>query len=205
MEPVNMLAEQEYDEEKERLEFLQGQREDLVKARDDLRNTIRRINDTASRELLETLERIRENFRKTFLALFEGGECDVWLEDPDDPLDSAIEISASPSGKRTQRIHLLSGGERALTALALLFAIYLVKPSPFCVLDEVDAPLDESNIRRFVAMLERFKADVQFVVITHNPVTIEAADWIYGVTMEEPGVSKIVGVELSELERGAVA
>jgi chromosome segregation protein len=202
---VNMLAEEEYREEKERLEFLEGQRADLAKARDDLRSTIRQINETASAAFLETLEQIRVNFKRTFATLFQGGECDVWLEAPDDPLDSPVEISASPGGKRTQRIHLLSGGERALTALALLFAIYLVKPSPFCVLDEVDAPLDETNIRRFVAMLEEFKPSVQFIVITHNPVTIEAADWIYGVTMEEPGVSKVVGVEFSEYARGAVA
>jgi chromosome segregation protein len=202
---VNMLAEQEYQEESERFEFLQAQREDLAKARDDLRETIRQINETASAALLETLDQIRANFRRTFQTLFQGGECDVWLEDPSDPLDSPIEISASPRGKRTQRIHLLSGGERALTALSLLFAIYLVKPSPFCVLDEVDAPLDETNILRFVAMLEEFKSSVQFIVITHNPVTIEAADWIYGVTMEEPGVSKIVGVEFSDYARGAVA
>ncbi len=202
---VNMLAEEEYREEKERLEFLEGQRADLAKARDDLRNTIRQINETASAAFLETLEQIRVNFKRTFATLFQGGECDVWLESPDDLLDSPVEISASPGGKRTQRIHLLSGGERALTALALLFAIYLVKPSPFCVLDEVDAPLDETNIRRFVAMLEEFKPSVQFIVITHNPVTIEAADWIHGVTMEEPGVSKVVGVEFSEYARGAVA
>ena len=202
---VNMLAEQEYQDEKERLEFLESQRADLAKARDDLRETIREINETASAAFFETLEEVRENFTRTFGTLFQGGECDVWLENPDDPLDSPVEISASPGGKRTQRIHLLSGGERALTALALLFAIYLVKPSPFCVLDEVDAPLDETNIRRFVAMLEEFKATVQFIVITHNPVTIEAADWIYGVTMEEPGVSKIVGVEFSDYARGAVA
>ncbi|NIN70937.1 MAG: AAA family ATPase [Gemmatimonadetes bacterium] len=202
---VNMLAEEEYREEKERLEFLEGQRADLAKARDDLRSTIRQINETASAAFLETLKQIRVNFKRTFATLFQGGECDVWLESPDDPLDSPVEISASPGGKRTQRIHLLSGGERALTALALLFAIYLVKPSPFCVLDEVDAPLDETNIRRFVAMLEEFKPSVQFIVITHNPVTIEAADWIYGVTMEEPGVSKVVGVEFSEYARGAVA
>ncbi len=202
---VNMLAEREYQEERERLEFLEGQRADLAKARDDLRETIRQINETASAALLETLERVRANFRRTFATLFQGGECDVWLENPDEPLDSPVEISASPRGKRTQRIHLLSGGERALTALALLFAFYLVKPSPFCILDEVDAPLDETNILRFVAMLEEFKAGVQFVVITHNPVTIEAADWIYGVTMEEPGVSKIVGVEFSDYARGAVA
>ncbi|MEE9246594.1 MAG: AAA family ATPase [Gemmatimonadota bacterium] len=202
---VNMLAEQEHNEERERLEFLSTQRADLVKARDDLRATIREINETASGALVETLEQIRENFGRTFATLFPGGQCDIWLEHPAEPLDSPIEISASPGGKRTQRIHLLSGGERALTALALLFAIYLVKPSPFCVLDEVDAPLDETNIRRFVAMLEQFKSDVQFIVITHNPVTIEAADWIYGVTMEEPGVSKIVGVEFSAYTRGAVA
>ncbi len=202
---VNMLAEREYQEERERLEFLEDQRADLAKARDDLRETIRQINQTASAALLETLEQVRANFKRTFATLFQGGECDVWLENPDDPLDSPVEISASPRGKRTQRIHLLSGGERALTALALLFAFYLVKPSPFCILDEVDAPLDETNILRFVAMLEEFKSGVQFIVITHNPVTIEAADWIYGVTMEEPGVSKIVGVEFSDYARGAVA
>jgi chromosome segregation protein len=202
---VNMLAEEEYREEKDRLEFLEAQRADLAKARDDLRTTIREINETASTVFLLTLEQIRVNFKRTFATLFAGGDCDVWLEDPNDPLDSPVEISASPGGKRTQRIHLLSGGERALTALSLLFAIYLVKPSPFCVLDEVDAPLDEANIRRFVSMLEEFKSSVQFVIITHNPVTIEAADWIYGVTMEEPGVSKIVGVEFSEYARGAVA
>src|SRR5690606_35637357 len=140
----------------------------------------------------------RENFNGTFQALFEGGTCDLWLADPDDPLESPIEISASPRGKRTQRIHLLSGGERALTALSLLFAIYLVKPSPFCVLDEVDAPLDEANVGRFIAMLQKFKADTQFIIITHNPRTMEAADWIYGVTMEEPGVSTIVGVRIGD-------
>jgi chromosome segregation protein len=120
----------------------------------------------------------------------------VWLTDPDDPLESAIEIHASPRGKKTQRIHLLSGGERTLTALSLLFAIYLVKPSPFCLFDEVDAPLDESNVGRFIQLLNDFKEQTQFIVITHNPRTMESADWIYGVTMEEPGVSTVVGVEL---------
>ncbi len=197
--PVNLLAEEEYEEEKERLDFLLAQREDLVEARDDLRDSIRRINRTAADAFEATFDQVRENFRRTFRTLFEGGECDLWLEDPEDPLDSAIEISASPRGKRTQRIHLLSGGERALTALALLFAIYLAKPSPFCLLDEVDAPLDETNVLRFVRMLERFKSDTQFIVITHNPRTIEAADWIYGVTMQEPGVSSIVGVTFDEM------
>ncbi len=203
--PINMLAVEEHEEESKRLEFLTTQRNDLVRARDDLQAAIRQINQTARELFLETFEKIRNNFNETFQALFEGGSCDLWLADPDDPLESPIEISASPRGKRTQRIHLLSGGERALTALSLLFAIYLVKPSPFCVLDEVDAPLDEANVGRFIAMLQKFKKDTQFIVITHNPRTMEAADWIYGVTMEEPGVSTIVGVRLDEVlaEAGA--
>ncbi len=196
--PVNMLAVEEHEEESRRLAFLEGQREDLVGARDDLRTAIDEINRTATQVFSETFDEVRDRFRATFQHLFQGGECDLWLEDPDDPLESAVEIHASPVGKRTQRIDLLSGGERALTALALLFGIYLVKPSPFCVLDEVDAPLDESNIGRFIRLLEEFKEESQFVVITHNPRTIEAADWIYGVTMEEPGVSSIVGVRLEE-------
>ena len=141
----------------------------------------------------------------TFLRLFEGGEADLWLMDPDDPLESPIEIHASPRGKKTQRIDLLSGGERALTSLSLLFGIYLVKPSPFCVFDEVDAPLDEANIGRFIRLLQDFSEETQFVVITHNPRTIEAADWIYGVTMEEPGVSSVVGVKLDEALEAAGA
>ena len=196
--PVNMLAVEEHDEESERLEFLTTQRDDLVAARNDLRSAIREINKTATDLFTGTFSQIRENFRKTFLRLFEGGEADIWLQDPDDPLESPIEIHASPKGKRTQRIDLLSGGERALTALSLPFGIYLVKPSPFCVLDEVDAPLDENNIGRFIRRLQEFSGQTQFVVITHNPRTIEAADWIYGVTMEEPGVSTIVGVKLQE-------
>jgi chromosome segregation protein len=203
--PVNMLAVEEHEEESERLAFITEQHDDLVEARNDLRSAIREINKTATDLFMGTFEDIRENFRKTFVRLFEGGEADIWLQDEDDPLESPIEIHASPRGKRTQRIDLLSGGERALTALSLLFGIYLVKPSPFCVLDEVDAPLDENNIGRFIKLLEDFKAESQFVVITHNPRTIEAADWIYGVTMEEPGVSTIVGVKLEEALEAAGA
>jgi chromosome segregation protein len=203
--PINMLALEEHEEESRRLAFLQTQRDDLVKARDDLQSAIRQINKTARDLFNDTFEQIRHHFKSTFQTLFEGGECDVRLEDAEDPLESPIDIIASPRGKRTQRIHLLSGGERALTALALLFAIYLVKPSPFCVLDEVDAPLDEANIGRFIAMLQRFKVTTQFIVITHNPRTMEAADWLYGVTMEEPGVSSIVGVHLEEVLAGAGA
>ncbi|MSR22613.1 MAG: chromosome segregation protein SMC [Gemmatimonadetes bacterium] len=196
--PVNLLALEEHEEESARLAFLTEQRDDLVRARNDLREAIREINQTATRLFSEAFEAIRARFKETFVHLFEGGECDLWLADPDDPLESDVEIHAAPRGKRTQRIDLLSGGERALTALSLLFGIYLVKPSPFCVMDEVDAPLDEANIGRFIRLLEDFKGNTQFVVITHNPRTIEAADWIYGVTMEEPGVSTIVGVRLDE-------
>ncbi|MBK5098080.1 MAG: hypothetical protein JJE01_09880, partial [Gemmatimonadetes bacterium] len=203
--PVNLLAAAEHDEERERLEFLDGQKKDLESARGDLLDSIQRINEAASVAFQEVFQQVRENFRRIFVTLFEGGEADVWLEDPDDPLDAPIEISASPRGKRTQRIHLLSGGERALTALALLFAIYLAKPSPFCVMDEVDAPLDESNIGRFTAMLEQFKDETQFIVITHNSRTIEAADQVYGVTMQEPGVSTLVAIDLKDLPRGQVA
>jgi chromosome segregation protein len=203
--PVNMLAMEEHEEESQRLAFLSEQRDDLVTARNDLRNAIREINKTATQLFETTFEKIRENFRATFLRLFEGGEADLWLQDPEDPLESPVEIHASPRGKKTQRIDLLSGGERALTALSLLFGIYLVKPSPFCVLDEVDAPLDENNIGRFIKLLQDFKAQTQFVVITHNPRTIESADWIYGVTMEEPGVSTIVGVRLEEALEAAGA
>jgi len=196
--PVNMLAVEEHAEESDRLAFLNEQRDDLVQARNDLRTAIREINETATGLFNETFEAVREHFKRVHQRLFEGGEADIWLEDPSEPLESPVEIHASPRGKKTQRIDLLSGGERALTALSLLFAIYLVKPSPFCVLDEVDAPLDENNIGRFIRLLHDFKDHTQFVVITHNPRTIEAADWIYGVTMEEPGVSKIVGVRLED-------
>jgi chromosome segregation protein len=201
--PVNMLAAAEYDEEKARLDFLEAQKADLVNARQDLHDSITRINAAASEAFDTVFREVRQNFRDIFVTLFEGGECDVWLEDPNDPLDSPIEISASPRGKRTQRIHLLSGGERTLTALGLLFAIYLAKPSPFCVMDEVDAPLDESNIGRFTTMLQRFARDTQFLVITHNARTIEAADYIYGVTMQEPGVSTLVALELKDMPKAA--
>ena len=200
---VNMLAVEEHEEESTRLEFLSTQRDDLVAARDDLKAAIRKINETAIDLFQGTFDEIREKFRVTFTRLFEGGDADIWLTDSEDPLESPIEIHASPRGKKTQRIDLLSGGERALTALSLLFGIYLVKPSPFCVLDEVDAPLDDNNIGRFIRLLQEFKKQTQFVLITHNPRSIEAADWIYGVTMEEPGVSRIVGVQLQEALQAA--
>jgi chromosome segregation protein len=198
--PVNPLAVEEHAEELERLDFLTRQRDDLVEARDKLYEALREIEQTARGLFEETFAAIRRNFQTVFLTLFEGGECDVRLADEADPLGSDIEIAAAPRGKRTQRIHLLSSGERALVAISLLFAIYLTKPSPFCLLDEVDAPLDDANVVRFIRLLSEFKRDSQFIVITHNPRTMQVADAVYGVTMQEPGVSTIVGVRLGEVE-----
>jgi chromosome segregation protein len=195
--PVNALAIEEHEETLKRSEFLSGQRADLADAKAQLLQAIREIDGTARELFLATFTQVRENFRQIFMTLFGGGECDLRLENPDAPLDCDIEVHASPRGKRTQRIHLLSSGERALVALSLLFGIFLTKPSPFCVLDEVDAPLDDANIGRFVRMLNQFKSNTQFIVITHNPrTTTEAADAVYGVTMQEPGVSSVVSVRM---------
>jgi chromosome segregation protein len=194
---VNPLAIEEHEEEVRRLEFLSGQRADLAQARSSLAQAIKEIDTTARELFLATFTQVRENFRQIFMTLFGGGECDLRLENPEQPLDCDIEIHASPRGKRTQRIHLLSSGERALVALSLLFGIFLTKPSPFCLLDEVDAPLDDQNVGRYVRMLNQFKTKTQFIVITHNPrTTTEAADAVYGVTMQEPGVSTLVSVRL---------
>jgi chromosome segregation protein len=195
--PVNPLAIEEHAEELKRFDFLTAQRADIAAAQASLHQAIREIDMTARELFLTTFEQVRQHFRQIFLTLFGGGECDLRLENPDAPLDCDIEIHASPRGKRTQRIHLLSTGERALVALSLLFGIFLTKPSPFCLLDEVDAPLDDQNIGRFVRMLNTFKVKTQFIVITHNPrTTTEAADAVYGVTMQEPGVSSLVSVRL---------
>ena len=198
--PVNALAVEEHAEETKRLEFLMTQRDDLVSARHSLQQAAREIDQTAKTLFLESFAKVREHFRSVFQTLFGGGECDVRLANEDEPLESEIEIHAAPRGKRTQRIHLLSSGERTLVAVSLLFAIFLAKPSPFCLLDEVDAPLDDANVGRYVRLLAEFKDQTQFIVITHNPRTMQAADAVYGVTMQEPGVSTIVGVRLGQME-----
>jgi chromosome segregation protein len=198
--PVNPLAVEEHAEEAKRLEFLTTQRDDLVGARQSLIQAIREIDGTARTMFVETFTAVQANFAKVFHTLFGGGECELRLANPDDPLESEIDIHAAPRGKRTQRIHLLSSGERTLVAVSLLFSIYLTKPSPFCLMDEVDAPLDDANVGRFTRLLDEFKSDTQFLVITHNPRTMQAADAVYGVTMQEPGVSTIVGVRLGERE-----
>jgi len=197
MGPVNLDAVQEYDELEERYKFLETQNNDLTNSRRELLDVISRINSTTRKLFAETFTQVRANFREVFAELFDGGRADLCLLDENDPLNCGIEISAKPPGKQLQSISLLSGGERAMTAVALLFAIYMVRPSPFCVLDEIDAPLDESNINRFVRMLDRFIGQSQFVIITHNKRTIAKADVLYGVTMEERGVSKLVGMKLT--------
>jgi len=165
-------------------------------------DVISRINSTTQKLFAETFAQVRINFREMFAELFEGGRAEISLMDENDPLNCGIEISAKPPGKQSQTISLLSGGERTMTAVALLFAIYMVRPSPFCILDEMDAALDESNINRFIRVLERFVSQSQFIIITHNKRTIAKADILYGVTMEERGVSKLVGVKLAE-DRGS--
>jgi len=203
--PVNPLAVEEHDEEAKRLDFLAAQRNDLAEAKLALLQAIKEIDATARELFLATFAKVRDNFRQIFQTLFGGGECDLRLENPDQPLDCDIEIHASPRGKKTQRIHLLSSGERALVALSLLFGIFLTRPSPFCLLDEVDAPLDDQNVGRYVKMLNEFKERTQFIVITHNPrTTTEAADAVYGVTMQEPGVSSLVSVRLRVRNTGSV-
>ena len=203
--PVNPLAVEEHEEEMKRLDFLAAQRNDLAEAKLSLLQAIKEIDATARELFLATFAKVRENFRQIFQTLFGGGECDLRLENPDQPLDCDIEIHASPRGKKTQRIHLLSSGERALVALSLLFGIFLTRPSPFCLLDEVDAPLDDQNVGRYVKMLNQFKERTQFIVITHNPrTTTEAADAVYGVTMQEPGVSSLVSVRLRNRNGDAV-
>ena len=196
MGPVNLDAVQEYDELEERYRFLETQNNDLTNSRRELLDVIARINSTTKKMFAETFAQVRVNFRDIFAELFGGGRSDLSLMDESDPLNCGIEITAKPPGKQLQTISLLSGGERAMTAVALLFAIYMVRPSPFCVLDEIDAPLDESNINRFIRVLERFVKQSQFVIITHNKRTIAKADVLYGVTMEERGVSKVVGLKL---------
>jgi len=203
MGPINIDAIQEYDELEQRHQFLEQQLNDLTKSKVELLDVITKINETTRKLFAETFEQIRGNFAEMFVELFGGGKANLVLADESDPLESGIEVIAKPPGKQLQSITLLSGGEKTMTAVALLFAIYMVKPSPFCVLDEMDAPLDESNIMRFVKILDRFVGQSQFVVITHNKRTISRADVLYGVTMEEHGVSKLVGVKFAHREESS--
>ena len=201
MGPVNLDAIEEFEELEERYNFLKNQHDDLVSSKAELLEVIDRINTETQRLFSETFAQVKINFREMFKELFgEKGEADLTLLDESDPLESGIEVTAKPPGKKLQSITLLSGGERSMTAVALLFSIYMIKPSPFCVLDELDAPLDESNINRFVKVLDRFIDRSQFIIVTHSKRTMARADVMYGVTMEEFGVSKPVGMRLTNSE-----
>ena len=196
--PVNLVAIEECQETEQRFQFLTNQHNDLVQAKTELHEVLNRIHAQTREMFLQTFQRIRDNFRILFQEIFAGGNADLNLSNQTDVLESGIDIVARPPGKRLQNIRLLSGGEQTMTAVALLFAIYQVQPSPFCLLDELDAPLDESNIDRFLNILKRFLQHSQFIIITHNKRTISAADVLYGVTMQERGVSRLVSVKFQK-------
>jgi chromosome segregation protein len=195
--PVNMMAIDQFDELNTRHQFLTTQKKDLTDSITSTQDTIRKIDDTSKARFRDAFAAIKANFQGTFSTLFGGGHATIALLDEHDVLESGIEVVASPPGKRLQSVQLLSGGEKALTAIALMFAIFKYKPSPFCVLDEIDAPLDDANIGRFVEMLQSMQQHTQFIIITHSRKTMEIADRLYGVTMEEPGVSKLISIELN--------
>lgn len=199
--PINNLAIEEFRDLKKRFEYYIGQRKDIEKAREDILSVIQDINRTSVELFISTFGDIQKNFSEIFKQLFEGGDANLELTDLENVLESGIEIFVRPPGKKLKNINLLSGGERALTAIALLFATYMVKPSPFCFLDEIDAPLDEENIGRFVRMLQQFARGTQFMIVTHNKKTMSIGESIYGVTMEEPGVSKLVSLKMEKVER----
>jgi len=200
MGPVNLLALEEYDQEKKRLDFLLQQRDDLLSAEKTLKETILKINETARSRFNDVYQKVRINFQQIFKRFFRGGDADLLLPEGEDPLEARIEIKARPAGKQLRDIDLLSGGEKALTAISLLFALYLVKPSPVCVLDEIDAPLDDANVQRFTRVLGEFAEKTQFIIVTHNKMTMRCASSLYGVTMQEQGVSKIVSVKFGDVD-----
>ena len=197
---INPLAVEAYNEMNERYTFIQAQKKDLNDAKASLLATIQEIDDTAREKFMASFTLVRENFIRVFRSLFnEEDSCDLILTDPSRPLESDIDIIARPKGKRPLSINQLSGGEKTLTATAILFSLYLLKPAPFCIFDEVDAPLDDTNIDKFNKIIREFSSESQFIVISHNKRTIASTDIIYGVTMVEQGVSRVVPVDLREL------
>lgn len=196
--PVNLTAIEEYDRVLERHTFLTEQRNDLIEAQETLHEAIREMDEEMSSRFRESFTMIQEQFRFVFRELFGGGQADLVLLDPDNLLETGIEIVAQPPGKKLQNLSLLSGGERALTAIALLFAILNTRPVPFVILDEVEAALDEANVQRYSDYLNKLSSETQFIVITHRKGTMEGADVLYGITMQESGVSKLVSVKLEE-------
>ena len=202
---VNLSAIEEYDELSERYKFLSQQHEDLLNAKDQLRKVIDRINRICSRRFRETFEQVNERFVKVFPVLFGGGEAKLTLIEYAEKEEFGVDIEAKPPGKKLQNVSLLSGGEKALTAVSLIFSIFLVKPSPFCLLDEVDAPLDDANVFRFNDLVKEMAKRSQIIVVTHNKHTMKVNDKIFGVTMESKGVSKLVSVNLEKAAKLALA
>ncbi|MBC7364711.1 MAG: chromosome segregation protein SMC [Candidatus Aminicenantes bacterium] len=197
---VNLMAEEEFLEQKKRYDFLIKQRQDLRESIHSTQEAIKKIDEESKNQFLKALEEVNKNFQELFALLFRGGTAEVKLLEPDNPLESGVEIIAQPPGKRVQNLTLLSGGEKSLTSLAFLFALFRYKPSPFCILDEVDAALDEVNLTRFLNLMKTIKHQTQFIIITHNYKTMEVADYIYGTTMEEPNVTKIYSVRMEKKE-----
>ena len=198
---VNPTAIEAFHEMKKRYEFILEQKNDLVTAKDSLMQTIQEVEATANQKFLDTFNLVRDNFQRVFKTLFtDDDQCDLVLDNPENLAESGIDVVAKPKGKRPTSLTQLSGGERTLTATALLFAIYLIKPAPFCILDEVDAPLDDANVGKFTNMIRQFSENSQFIIVTHNKMTMSTVDVIYGVTMQEPGVSKLVSVDFRSLE-----
>ena len=200
MGDVNLKAIEAHQEHKKRLDFLVSQREDVQQSIQSSYQAIQRINETSCEVFMKTFEQVKTNFQEVFVQLFGGGETELRLTDESNILESGIDIIARPPGKRPQSITQLSGGERSLVAIGLLFAVFKIKPSPFCVLDEVDAALDEANVLRFTNLIRAYADNTQFVIITHNNRTMEIADVMYGVTMEQAGMSKIVSAKFSRFQ-----
>ncbi|MGN0710070.1 MAG: chromosome segregation protein SMC, partial [Anaerovoracaceae bacterium] len=196
---VNVSSIEEYEKESKRLDFLTVQRKDVVEAKEELEKIIRETDNTIIRRFRENFTNINDVFQKVFRQLFGGGHAELYMDDPDDPLTSGVEIKAQPPGKKLQNINLMSGGEKTMTAIALIFAVLTVKPTPFCILDEVEAALDDENIIRFSDYLGNFH-DTQFAVITHHKTTMEKADVLYGITMPERGVSKLLSLKLEDYD-----
>jgi chromosome segregation protein len=199
MGSINLAAIDEFHTEQESFDVTTKQKEDLDQALEDLEKAISKMDKTSRRLFKETFDDVNQRFQKIFPDLFKGGSAQLKLSDPNDLLHTGVDIIARPPGKKPGNIELLSGGEKALTAVSLLFAIFLHRPSPFCILDEVDAPLDEANVDRFVNMLKTMTDRSQFIIITHSKLTMEKSDTLYGVTMEEAGISKMVSVRLNTL------
>jgi len=201
MGPVNVSAIEDYAKTKERYHFLSGQKEDLVKSEEKLNRVINEMLTIMKKQFMEEFERINKNFNTVFRELFDGGRAEIVLENPEDVLECGIDIIAQPPGKKLQNMMLLSGGERAMTAIALLFAILKLRPAPFCILDEIEAALDDANVYKFADYIKKFTKTTQFIIITHRKGTMESSDSLYGVTMQEYGVSSVVSLKLDDMSR----